>query len=298
MASSRKNRNYKERRPMFAFGQLVLPLAAIIAIGLLFMAVKLLFLSPNENKSTGIPFSPQKSLDELVSNDVPVESRTNEPVEEKSPEKTGIASLPLAGPVDLSDDPVPSTMSAGKADSKNNNSTPSQRENVSQTKETKIKSQKGGKVDEIKLDPKIKSDPAKNKERSSKHTNVKSEKENTVKQAKVQEPIKKLPSVDRKTTEKPLTGQQETKKTDTPLQGEKKRSWVVQIGSFSKKEGAETLLQQAKKDGFSPVISQYPVSGVPFFRVRINAGFDREKAEQVAETLRKKGYPVSVIPIN
>ncbi|MDR3332676.1 MAG: SPOR domain-containing protein [Synergistaceae bacterium] len=47
-ATTRRTRNYKERSSMFAFGHFALPMAAIVALGLLFIGIKLFFLTPPE----------------------------------------------------------------------------------------------------------------------------------------------------------------------------------------------------------------------------------------------------------
>ena len=297
MASSRKNRNYKERRPMFAFGQLVLPLAAIIAIGLLFMAVKLLFLSPNENKNAGIEFSPQKSLDESISHDVQSGSRISGSIAIKSAEKTGKTNISLAGPVDISDDGAPSNLSSD-ADAKKNKSTQPKEEQKPKKKDKPNDPKKVTKSDSAKLENKKESQTSEQKTGAVSKVPGKNETNDARKQEKGKDPVKKTTPTNEKVVQKPKTEKQETTNAVNPSIGDKKRSWGVQIGSFSKKEGAETLLQQAKKDGFNPVISQHAVNGVPFFRVRVSAGADRQKADQMAETLQKKGYPVSVIPLN
>ncbi|MDR3254796.1 MAG: SPOR domain-containing protein [Synergistaceae bacterium] len=45
-ATSRRSRNYKERNSMLAFGHFALPVAAMVALGLLFVGIKLFFLTP------------------------------------------------------------------------------------------------------------------------------------------------------------------------------------------------------------------------------------------------------------
>ena len=52
-ATSRRSRNYKEKNSMFAFGHFALPIAALVAVGLLFVGIKLFFLTPS-GKSDGI----------------------------------------------------------------------------------------------------------------------------------------------------------------------------------------------------------------------------------------------------
>ena len=44
--SFRRNRKFKEKPAVFAFGHIMLPLVAILAIGLLILGVRLLFVSP------------------------------------------------------------------------------------------------------------------------------------------------------------------------------------------------------------------------------------------------------------
>jgi len=46
LVSFRRNRKFKEKPAVFAFGHIMLPLVAILAIGLLILGVRLLFISP------------------------------------------------------------------------------------------------------------------------------------------------------------------------------------------------------------------------------------------------------------
>lgn len=45
---TRRTRTYKERKPITAFGRMILPLAAIMALALLYLSVKLFFFAPSE----------------------------------------------------------------------------------------------------------------------------------------------------------------------------------------------------------------------------------------------------------
>ena len=56
-ATMRRARNYKEKSTGFTFGHFALPIAAVIALGLLFVGIKLFFLSPP--KPAGIPVTPE-----------------------------------------------------------------------------------------------------------------------------------------------------------------------------------------------------------------------------------------------
>lgn len=48
---SRRTCGYREKKPMAAFGQFMLPLAVIMAIALLYFSVKLFFLTPSRNEA-------------------------------------------------------------------------------------------------------------------------------------------------------------------------------------------------------------------------------------------------------
>ena len=52
-ATTRRARNYKEKSSGFTFGHFALPVAAVIALGLLFVGIKLFFLTPPQR--AGIP---------------------------------------------------------------------------------------------------------------------------------------------------------------------------------------------------------------------------------------------------
>jgi cell division septation protein DedD len=52
-ATTRRSRNYKEKNSMFAFGHFALPVAAVVALGLLFIGIKLFFLTPSERVDAG-----------------------------------------------------------------------------------------------------------------------------------------------------------------------------------------------------------------------------------------------------
>ncbi len=54
--NNRRSRQYKMRRPMFAFGHVMLPVVGIIAIGLLVVGVKLFFLPPPSEEPPVVRF--------------------------------------------------------------------------------------------------------------------------------------------------------------------------------------------------------------------------------------------------
>jgi cell division protein FtsN len=53
--------------------------------------------------------------------------------------------------------------------------------------------------------------------------------------------------------------------------------------------------QQAAKAGYSSVVTSALVSGKRYFRVTVPAGNDRKQADNLAERLKKSGFPVFVV---
>lgn len=104
-AAVRKARNYKEKSPMFAFGHLVLPLAAVVALGLLFVGIKLFFLTPPAQ--TGVEIAGGQTLYASAGNTASVQSDAGAPaaaepvvrIETTPAPKATDGTVVLAGPV-------------------------------------------------------------------------------------------------------------------------------------------------------------------------------------------------------
>lgn len=54
---TRKTRNYKEQKPISAFGRIILPVSAVLALALLYFSVKLFFFAPSSELRAGKPYS-------------------------------------------------------------------------------------------------------------------------------------------------------------------------------------------------------------------------------------------------
>ena len=74
---TRRTRRYKMRRPLFAFGQLMLPLVGIVALGLLIVGVKLFFL-PGKSSETSVISSGQQVVSEKKPTGVSLGEKTGE----------------------------------------------------------------------------------------------------------------------------------------------------------------------------------------------------------------------------
>jgi cell division septation protein DedD len=221
-ATSRRSRNYKEKNSMFAFGHFALPIAALVAVGLLFVGIKLFFLTPS-NKAVvpEVPIEGMSDTDLSVSDEeFPEESlyaEENVPAQDTAADSEPAVSV---GPI---------TERAGK------------------------------------------SEPA-------------------LKETQQKTPLKPAAAVVKKT---PAVAKNMGK---MPAPSPAGSAWAVQVGAFSKEEGANVVLGEMKKLGYSASIQKSEASGSTFHRVRVAAGQSRADAQKLASALEKKGYPVLVVP--
>ena len=72
--------------------------------------------------------------------------------------------------------------------------------------------------------------------------------------------------------------------------------WAVQLGSFGNQENAERLAAELRKQGHAAFLSQVMTANGQLHRVRVGPQADRDAADAVAETLRRAGHDVNVLP--
>jgi cell division septation protein DedD len=194
--SFRRNRKFKEKPAVFAFGHIMLPLVAILAVGLLILGVRLLFVSPDS------PVSYPENL-EYHEVETPSTAVTAEPAANSQ-----VVAVPAPG----GDEPAAESGTA---------------------------------------------------------------------QA---EPVAEGAA--------PTRPEVETK-TPAPTQA-LRGSWIVQIGAFSLKESAETLVREVRNKNFNAYVTRAEVGGKTYYRVRVPAGDQKVEADNIARELASKGYPTLV----
>jgi cell division septation protein DedD len=213
---------------MFAFGHFALPIAALIAVGLLFVGIKLFFLTPAD-KDRGQEVPIQGPVDQNFA------GASFDEFDEESPDLT-FGVLP-----DETLPALPKTPDAGPI------------------------------VGPIDTEPAAVKPPA---------------------PSPPVKPVKPVKPAGAKKTPAPAAQKQEKRPVQTPSG----TGWAVQVGAFSKAEGADIVLAEMKKMGYTASVSKSEGSGSTFHRVRVSAGKSREEAQSLASQLEKKGYPVLVVP--
>lgn len=72
-------------------------------------------------------------------------------------------------------------------------------------------------------------------------------------------------------------------------------NYFVQVGAFSSAESARKLVAQLEADGYSARVSPVTRSGKTLHRVRVGPAASRAAAQQLAERLKARGLPVSLV---
>ena len=73
-------------------------------------------------------------------------------------------------------------------------------------------------------------------------------------------------------------------------------AWAIQLGAFSTREKADSLVASLRKRGYAAFVLEYRGSGKVLHRVRVGPEQDRERAEAIALRLRKDGFQPVVAP--
>ena len=71
-------------------------------------------------------------------------------------------------------------------------------------------------------------------------------------------------------------------------------AWIIQVGSFSKKENAENLVNTLRQKDFSAFMEQAEIGGKQVFRVRVGPVVDRGQAEKMLVGLNRELEPMKL----
>lgn len=70
--------------------------------------------------------------------------------------------------------------------------------------------------------------------------------------------------------------------------------YKIQLGAFSTKENAQTLINELKGKGVDATVVPLKKDGKDYFRVQAGAYKNKESADKLANDLKHQGYPVFV----
>ncbi len=73
-------------------------------------------------------------------------------------------------------------------------------------------------------------------------------------------------------------------------------AWAVQLGAFSARDKAESLVRDLRQRGYSAFVLEYRAKGKVLHRVRVGPEQDRARADAIADRLRKDGFQPVVAP--
>ena len=93
-----------------------------------------------------------------------------------------------------------------------------------------------------------------------------------------------------------------TETTNTSQEGDDSgdsKQWVIQLGSFSKSENAQSLQRQMQASDYEAVIEEAEIDGRKIYRVRLPADDDRARLEQIADELAEsQGLKPQILTVN
>ncbi|MBN2689633.1 MAG: SPOR domain-containing protein [Gammaproteobacteria bacterium] len=90
------------------------------------------------------------------------------------------------------------------------------------------------------------------------------------------------------TIDKPLLSTAPTQKVLTISTTKTKQSWVIHMISYSKKGFARSFIKQLRIHKYRAYIEQATVKNTTIYRVYVKAGYDWQKANELAKKLRKQ----------
>lgn len=75
-----------------------------------------------------------------------------------------------------------------------------------------------------------------------------------------------------------------------------RKAWAVQLGAFSTREKADTLVAKLRDNGYAAFVLEYRADGKVLHRVRVGPEQDRDRAAAIAARLRNDGFQPVVAP--
>ena len=254
------------------FAQVILPLAAVMALALLYFSVKLFFVAPDDKK-LGVELPFENNAESTASSQTVGSSYEKSTAVELDMEDEETITPAVAN--------VQKKLSGGAAETNKPSAQFAKKADITETK------------------------TAQEKERQKSKTNDTAAKTETKRPAADKSAEKKEPKTEIKAEakgkEKAESHKIEKNEPQQARSAEKKASnksrWDVQIGGFSTKEGAVETAVKAEKEKFPVYITESSLDGKPFYKVRVKGSSNKAESEVLAKKLADGGFPVYLIEI-
>ena len=260
-------RGIKKRGILPSFGDIVLPIVSVAAVGLLILAGRQFFLN-------GIKTSPGISSTRAYA-----EAPALIAERERQQEEDSAVSVPIAGEKDEN----PALDSIVKQEAKQNDDSQRTVAAIPETpKQTSVN---------VTQTPPKKTSPAPAKP-------VQTPKPQPAKQQPKPQTAKTQANSSKKTEPAKPAKKETNAKKETPAKAQRTSSpapssnqWRVQIGAYTSKSGAQDAANKLKKAGYNAVVYSNPAS--KHHKVWIAGGANKKDAERVVNAMKKLGYKSS-----
>lgn len=257
-------RGIKKRGILPSFGDIVLPIVSVAAVGLLVLAGRQFFLN-------GIKTSPGISSTRAFA-EAPALIAERERKKEKEEEIS--VPVPIAGEKDEN----PALDAIVKQDANQEVKQETKQNDNSQTVLASVPEVPQKTLVNVPQNPPKKNSPAPAKPAQQKQQVKQQPKPQPVKPAKKETPAKKdNKKENEKEKEKPV-------KSLTPSS----KQWRVQIGAYTSKAGAQEAANKLKRAGYNAVVYSNPAS--KHHKVWVAGGANKKDAERVVNAMKKLGY--------
>ncbi len=100
--------------------------------------------------------------------------------------------------------------------------------------------------------------------------------------------VEKVISADDNNAEKKLTKKDKRKEKDGVKDNVGLSAWIIQLGSFTSEENAQSLNEKLRKSGYPAFVEPLKKNGQISYRVRVGPEIKRSEAESLLKMLKDK----------
>lgn len=265
-------RGIKKRGILPSFGDIVLPIVSVAAVGLLVLAGRQFFLN-------GIKTSPGISSTRAFAEAPALNSQKQAERERRQKEESSVP-VPIAGEKDEN----PALDAIVKQEANQEVKQETKQNDDSQRVLASVPEAPKQTLVNVSQNPPKKNSPAPSKPAQQKQQVKQQPKPQPVKPAKKETPAKKDKEKEKEREKEKQAPAKTPAKSSTPSS----KQWRVQIGAYTSKSGAQDAANKLKKAGYNAVVYSNPAS--KHHKVWVAGGADKKSAERVVSAMKKLGY--------